>query len=121
MNYKLSIVRIWALSMVCAASLACQAQTPVLNLKQIYEAALQQDANIRASRAATDAGRERLPQAKAGLMPQISASASRNDNHLSSHSPNLLGKPCLLYTTDPPHQQNWINCSGEGYSEKKKK
>jgi len=93
MNYKLSIVRIWALSMVCAASLACQAQTPILNLKQIYQAALEQDATIRASRAATDAGRERLPQAKAGLMPQISASASRNNNNLSSTSPNLLGTP----------------------------
>jgi outer membrane protein/protease secretion system outer membrane protein len=104
MNYKLSIVRIWALSMVCAASLACQAQTPVLNLKQIYEAALEQDANIRASRAATDAGRERLPQAKAGLMPQISASASRNDNNLSSTSPNLLGKP--VTTTDQYFSDN---------------
>lgn len=104
MNYKLSIVRIWALSMACAASLACQAQTPVLNLKQIYEAALEQDANIRASRAATDAGRERLPQAKAGLMPQISASASRNDNNLSSTSPNLLGKP--VTTTDQYFSDN---------------
>jgi protease secretion system outer membrane protein len=93
MNYKLSIVRIWALSMACAATLACQAQTPILNLKQIYQAALEQDATIRASRAATDAGRERLPQAKAGLMPQISASASRNNNNLSSTSPNLLGTP----------------------------
>ena len=104
MNYKLSIVRIWALSMACAASLACQAQTPVLNLKQIYEAALEQDATIRASRAATDAGRERLPQAKAGLMPQISASASRNDNNLSSTSPNLLGKP--VTTTDQYFSDN---------------
>ena len=93
MNYKFSIVRIWALSMACAATLACQAQTSVLNLKQIYQAALEQDATIRASRAATDAGRERLPQAKAGLMPQISASASRNNNNLSSTSPNLLGTP----------------------------
>ena len=67
------------------------AQNSVMDLKQVYEAALLQDATIRASRAATDAGRERLPQAKAGLLPQISASASKNNNDLNTTAPNLLG------------------------------
>jgi outer membrane protein/protease secretion system outer membrane protein len=64
-----------------------------MDFKQVYEAALAQDASIRASRASADAGREKLPQARAGLLPQISASASRNNNNLDSTSPNLLGNP----------------------------
>jgi protease secretion system outer membrane protein len=64
-----------------------------MDFKQVYEAALAQDASIRASRASADAGREKLPQARAGLLPQISATASRNNNNLDSTSPNLLGNP----------------------------
>ena len=83
-------------ALVCAmssAALASWAQSSVLDLKQVYQAALEQDANIRASRAAADSGRERLPQARAGLLPQISATASRNNNNLESTSSNLLGNP----------------------------
>ena len=104
MNSKFDTIRSLTMGLVCCASLACQAQMTALNLKQIYETALEQDASIRASRAATDAGREKLPQARAGLMPQISASASRNDNNLSSTSPNLLGTP--VTTTDQYFSDN---------------
>ena len=69
------------------------AQPSVMDLKQIYQAALEQDATIRASRAAADSGRERLPQAKASLLPQVSASASRNNNNLDTTAPNILGAP----------------------------
>jgi outer membrane protein/protease secretion system outer membrane protein len=75
-----------------------------MNLKQVYEAALEQDATIRASRAATDAGRERLPQARAGLLPQISASAGRSNNNLDTTAPNLLGTP--ITTTDKYFSDN---------------
>ena len=81
---------------VCAlstAAIATWSQTVSMDFKQVYEAALAQDASIRASRASADAGREKLPQARAGLLPQISASASRNNNNLDSTSPNLLGNP----------------------------
>jgi outer membrane protein/protease secretion system outer membrane protein len=64
-----------------------------MDLKQVYQAALEQDATIRASRAAADSGRERLPQARAGLLPQVSASAGRNNNNLDSTAPNILGTP----------------------------
>lgn len=74
-------------------ALATWAQPKVMDLKQLYEAALVEDATIRASRAAADSGRERLPQALAGLLPQVSASAGRNSNNLDSTSPNLLGNP----------------------------
>lgn len=82
--------------MACAlssAAIATWSQTVSMDFKQVYEAALAHDASIRASRASADAGREKLPQARAGLLPQISASASRNNNNLDSTSPNLLGNP----------------------------
>ena len=83
-------------ALVCAmasAALASWAQSNVLDLKQVYQAALEQDATIRASRAAADSGRERLPQARAGLLPQVSASAGRNNNNLDTTAPNILGTP----------------------------
>ena len=84
----------WAVASALAAThLFALAQQPAaLNFKQVYEAALEQDATIRASRAAADSGRERLPQARAGLMPQVSASAGRNFNSLDTTSPNILGE-----------------------------
>ncbi len=75
-----------------AVVLAC---TPAwsLDLLQAYQAALQEDTSIRATRAATDARRERVPQARAQLLPNLSASASRNHNDLESTTPNFLGNP----------------------------
>jgi outer membrane protein/protease secretion system outer membrane protein len=83
-------------ALVCAlssAAMASWAQSNVMDLKQVYQAALEQDSNIRASRAAADSGRERLPQARAGLMPQVSASAGRSFNDLNTTAPNILGTP----------------------------
>ena len=83
-------------ALVCAlsgAAMASWAQMSVMDLKQVYQAALEQDSNIRASRAAADSGRERLPQARAGLLPQVSASAGRNSNDLNTTAPNILGTP----------------------------
>ena len=68
-----------------------------LDLLQSYEAAKKQDANILATRAATQAGRERLPQAKAQLLPSVGLSLSANRNQLSSTTPNFLG---IEQTTD---------------------
>ena len=83
-------------ALACAlagAAAASWAQALTMDLKQVYQAALEQDATIRASRAAADSGRERLPQARAGLLPQISASAGRNNNNLDTTAPNILGTP----------------------------
>jgi outer membrane protein/protease secretion system outer membrane protein len=78
---------------LATAAVATWAQTSVMDLKQVYQASLQQDATIRASRAAAESGRERLPQARAGLMPQVSASAGRNNNNLDTTAPNFFGAP----------------------------
>ena len=83
-------------ALVCAlasAAASTWAQAPVMDLKQVYQAALEQDATSRASRATADSGRERLPQARAGLLPQISASAGRNNNNLDTTAPNIIGTP----------------------------
>lgn len=72
-----------------AVALACTAATAgAIDLSQAYRAALEQDSSIRASRAAADARRERLPQARSQLLPNLSLSASRNKNTLDSTTPS---------------------------------
>ncbi|MDO8718006.1 MAG: TolC family outer membrane protein [Polaromonas sp.] len=80
----------------CAMALVCAPAWP-LDLSQAYQAALAQDATIRSVRAATDARRERLPQARAQLLPNLSASASRYRNALERTSPDFFGR---LVTSD---------------------
>lgn len=63
-----------------------------MDLLQAFEAAQQQDATILAARAAALAGRERLPQARSQLLPNVALSASRNKNRLASTAPDFLGK-----------------------------
>jgi protease secretion system outer membrane protein len=68
------------------------AQTAMaLDLRGAYEAALSQDSGIRAARAAAEAGRERLPQARAQWLPNVSLSASRNKNKLDASAPGTDG------------------------------
>ncbi len=86
------------LSALAVSAMAVCAQSAVMDFKQVYQSALEQDASIRASRAAADSGRERLPQARAALLPQVSANAGRNFNDLNSTSPNILG--ALTTTND---------------------
>lgn len=68
-----------------------------LDLSQAYQAAMEQDASLRAARAQTAARSERIAQTRAQLLPNLSASASRNRNALESTEPNFLGTPV---TTD---------------------
>ena len=75
-----------------AATAAPQAGAS-LTLAQAYQAALEQDATLRAARAATDSRRERLPQARAQLLPNVSVTASRNKNDLNSRTPGVAGRP----------------------------
>ena len=79
-----------------AMALVCASAWP-LDLSQAYQAALEQDSTIRAVRADTDARRERLPQARSQLLPNLSASASRYRNSLARTSPDFLGR---LVTSD---------------------
>jgi outer membrane protein/protease secretion system outer membrane protein len=91
MNAYRFLINVGLACSLFSASACLQAQAVTMNLKQVYQAALEQDASIRASRATADSGRERLPQARAALLPQINASAGRNNNNLNSTAPNILG------------------------------
>jgi outer membrane protein/protease secretion system outer membrane protein len=62
-----------------------------LDLRAAYEAALVQDSGIRMARAGAQAGSERLPQARAQWLPNVTFNASRNKNKLDGSSPNVLG------------------------------
>lgn len=73
-------------------ALATSAMTAqAMDLLQVFDAAQQNDAMVLAARATAEAERERLPQAKAQLMPSLSASMSSTNNHLESETPNFLG------------------------------
>ena len=63
-----------------------------MDLMQAYQAALQQDSTVRAARAATEVGDERIEQAKAQRYPNIAFSAARNRNDLSSTQRNMAGR-----------------------------
>lgn len=63
-----------------------------MNLEQVFQKAMEQDATIRAARAALQSGLERVPQARAQLLPQVQASMSRNRNDLDTTAPNFLGQ-----------------------------
>lgn len=76
-----------------------------IDLLQAYEAARKQDATILASRAATEAGRERLPQARAQLLPNVAASMASNNNQLTSSAPNFLGQEQTSSTNYPSSNQ----------------
>lgn len=64
-----------------------------MDLLQAYQSAQQEDATVRAARAAADSARERLPQARAQLLPNISLNIGRNHNNLSRTQENLLKQP----------------------------
>lgn len=64
---------------------------PALSLSQAYQSALLQDASLQAAQAATNARRERLPQARSQLLPNISANASVFRNRLESLTPGFGG------------------------------
>ena len=63
------------------------------DLLQAYEFAHANDATLRASRASAEATRERLPQAKAQRLPNVSLNAGRNYNDLTSKTQDFRGQP----------------------------
>ena len=76
-----------------------------MDLLQAYEAAQQQDATILTSRAAAQAGRERLPQARSQLLPNVAASVASNRNKLVSTAPDFLGQEQTTDSAYPSSNQ----------------
>ena len=63
-----------------------------IDLLQAYNAAQTNDATVLAARAAAQAGRERIPQARSQLMPNVAINVSATHNQLSSTTTNFLGQ-----------------------------
>ena len=87
-----SFRKAWVALSLCGLASCVLAAPAVMDLRQIYQAASEQDATVRAARAAADVGRERLPQAKAQLLPTVTANVGKNTNDLNTTAPNLLGQ-----------------------------
>ncbi len=83
-----------ALTVSLAASAASS-----MTLLEAYQMALEQDSTIRASRAALESGRERLPQARSQLLPSVQANLGRNRNNLDTTAPNFLGQETTTNST----------------------
>lgn len=91
------------------------------DLLGLYSQAKQYDAQYASARAELDAGRERLPQGRSGLLPQIGASANTTWNKTDTNfSTNLFGTgnqradynshQWQVSLTQPLFRwQNWIN------------
>lgn len=78
--------------LLCVVALAGAGSPSIaMDLTQAFEAALTQDATMRAARAQADASREALPQAKAQLRPEVALSVSRIRNDMTRTQPGLLG------------------------------
>lgn len=90
---------------VFLALVAAFLATPVVaaDLLQIYGEALANDAQYAAARAAVEAGREKLPQALAGLLPTFSASANTtwNQNTYNGDNRNYNANGYNLNLTQP--------------------
>ena len=69
------------------------AATGHMDLSEAYRLALQNDATLRAARAAAESRGERVPQARAQLLPSLRGSVTRYQNKLDSTTPGLLGQP----------------------------
>lgn len=80
-------------SAVASACVALLSGAHAMDLRQAYEAAQANDAQIRAARSGAEASRERLPQARAQLLPNVSLSVGRNHNDLTSKGRNFAGQP----------------------------
>lgn len=88
----LGMAGIAALALGC-----CTVQSAwALDLRQSYEAAWRNDATIRAARAMAQASLERVPQARAQLLPNVSLNVSRNRNDLTSETTSY-GMPVSLH------------------------
>lgn len=64
------------LAVLLAAALLQAPPAQALDLLEAYKLALQNDGKLKAARARAEAGREALPQARAGLFPNLSANYS---------------------------------------------
>jgi outer membrane protein len=104
--------------------LACLLLTPIIassvyaaDLMQVYRQAQDNDPTFAAARSTLDAGREKIPQGRAGLLPSLTMSGNTvwNKTEISAHGGNTLYKPNYnsngyqLSLSQPLFRwQNWV-------------
>ena len=71
-------------AVVFVFSLAASAPVSAEDLMQVYREAQRNDPSLAAARANWEATQERVPQARAGLLPNVSLSASTNANYFGT-------------------------------------
>ena len=76
----------------CAAFALVSHSAFAADLLGAYRQALDYDANFLAARANTDAAREAVPQARAGLLPNLSLSGSRSKNDTDITQNTIFGR-----------------------------
>jgi outer membrane protein, protease secretion system len=69
-----------------------QAREAPLDLQTAWSLAQQYDAQVRAAQAAVEVARERVPQARAQLLPQVAASVGRTWNNLDTKTLSERGE-----------------------------
>lgn len=72
-----------------------------LDLLQVWQAAKQNDPSLRASRAALAAARERVPQARSQLLPQVQMGFSRVANEVTRDGQNTASQPLTIIDRYP--------------------
>ena len=109
-----------SLGLLIALALASTA-APAADLLGLYNEAKGYDAQFAAARAALDAGRERLPQGRAGLLPTVGASANTVWNETNTTPKNPIPGVSIgrsdynthgwaVNLTQPLFRwQNWVN------------
>ena len=73
------------IALTAALAFALSQSVAAEDLLQVYREALQHDPAIAAARANWEATQERIPQARAGLLPNVSLSASTNANYFGTN------------------------------------
>ena len=88
------------------------------DLMQVYREAQDNDPTFAAARATLDAGQEKMPQARAGLLPSLTLSGNTvwNENEISQHGGPTITKPHYnsngyqLTLSQPLFRwQNWVS------------
>ncbi len=107
--FSLSWVVALARSVVVLAGLAFAGSAQAIDLIGAYRLALAADATYLAARATAEAAREALPQARAGLLPQISASAARSRNNTDQTSQGAVPGETVTRHFDYPSTSASLN------------
>lgn len=107
------------LAAAVAATLGfCASPAFAYDLVDAYHDAVAYDAQLRSAKAAMEAIRERVPQAKAGLGPQVGASAAINENYVDtniSSSRSYLSQTYAVSLTYPLYRKQNV----EAYEQSK--